>query len=109
MRIPKEKCMLERFTRTQVLASCVPLLVAALLLAAPCVAGQQAPASVPASQIAGPPAPTPNQPGQMQEAEGPQSLHLLVGRSLVITSPTRIKRVSLADPNIAEALVISPT
>jgi pilus assembly protein CpaC len=42
-------------------------------------------------------------------AEGPQQLHLLVGRSLVITSPTRIKRVSLADPAIAEAIVVSPT
>ena len=43
-----------------------------------------------------------------QAAEGPQSLHLLVGRSLVITSPTRIKRVSLADSTVAEALVVSP-
>ncbi len=43
-----------------------------------------------------------------QEAEGPQSLHLLVGRSLVITSPTRIKRVSLADTSVAEAIVVSP-
>lgn len=41
-------------------------------------------------------------------AEMPQALHLLVGRSLVITSPTRIKRISLADPEIAEAIVISP-
>jgi len=31
-----------------------------------------------------------------------------VGRSIVISSPTRIKRVSLADPNIAEAIVVSP-
>ena len=43
-----------------------------------------------------------------QESEAPQVLHLLVGRSLVITSPTRIKRVSLADPAIAEAVVVSP-
>jgi pilus assembly protein CpaC len=43
-----------------------------------------------------------------QASEGPQSLHLMVGRSLVITSPTRIKRVSLADPSIAEAIVVSP-
>jgi len=43
-----------------------------------------------------------------QAAEGPQSLHLLVGRSLVITSPTRIKRVSLADTTVAEAIVVSP-
>jgi pilus assembly protein CpaC len=45
---------------------------------------------------------------QPPQEEAPQSLHLLVGRSLVITSPTRIKRVSLADPNIAEAVVVSP-
>ncbi len=43
-----------------------------------------------------------------QESEGPQMLHLLVGRSLVITSPTRIKRVSLADPSVAEDVVVSP-
>lgn len=41
-------------------------------------------------------------------AEGPQTLHLLVGRSIVISSPTRIKRISIADPTIAEALVVSP-
>jgi pilus assembly protein CpaC len=51
-----------------------------------------------------------------QQAEPPQQagpaasdrLHLLVGRSLVITSPARVKRVSIADPNIADAIVISP-
>ena len=37
-----------------------------------------------------------------------QDLHLLVGRSLVISSPTRIKRISLADPTIAETVVINP-
>src|SRR6202030_1064809 len=46
---------------------------------------------------------------QPQESESAQTLHLLVGRSLVITSPSRIKRVSLADPAVAEALVVSPT
>ena len=46
---------------------------------------------------------------QGQESSEPQTLHLLVGRSLVITSPSRIKRVSLADPEIAEAIVVSPT
>jgi pilus assembly protein CpaC len=45
----------------------------------------------------------------VQDSSEPQTLHLLVGRSLVITSPTRIKRVSLADPEIAEAIVVSPT
>ncbi len=46
---------------------------------------------------------------QAQESESAQTLHLLVGRSLVITSPNRIKRISLADPAVAEALVVSPT
>jgi len=38
----------------------------------------------------------------------PQTLHLLVNRSLVITSPVRIIRISVANPDIAEAIVISP-
>jgi pilus assembly protein CpaC len=38
----------------------------------------------------------------------PQTLHLLVNRSLVITSPVRITRLSIANPSIAEAIVISP-
>jgi pilus assembly protein CpaC len=54
------------------------------------------------------PAPSPVAANQAPEAEGPQSLHLLVGRSLVITSPARIKRISLADPNIADALAVTP-
>jgi pilus assembly protein CpaC len=60
-------------------------------------------------QSPGVPAPTPVQGEQTIDTEAPQALHLLVGRSLVITSPARIKRVSLADPNIAEAIVVSPT
>lgn len=43
-----------------------------------------------------------------QEMPGTHTLHLLVGRSLVISSPTPIKRVSVADPNIVEAVVVSP-
>lgn len=42
------------------------------------------------------------------ESANEQTLHLLVGHSLLITSPTRIKRVSIADPTIAEAIVVSP-
>lgn len=45
---------------------------------------------------------------QQVGAEGNDRLHLLVGRSLVISSPTRVKRISVADPNIADAIVISP-
>jgi len=68
------------------------------------------PVPVPATQAGTEPAQPPQAVGeqQPQESEGPQILHLLVGRSLVITSPTRIRRVSLADPSIAEAVVVSP-
>src|SRR5262245_26661296 len=82
----------------------------ALLVMAPAIMAQsqpaastQAPASAAAAQE-----PTPAA-GQPQESSEPQTLHLLVGRSLVITSPSRIKRISLADPDIAEALVVSRT
>lgn len=38
-----------------------------------------------------------------------EALHLLVGRSLVISSPSRITRISVADPAIVDALAVSPT
>jgi pilus assembly protein CpaC len=44
-----------------------------------------------------------------QQSETPETLHLMVGRSLVITSPARVRRISIADPNIADTLVVSPT
>jgi len=75
----------------------------AVMMAQAQPAGTQAPTATPAAQE---PTPATN---QAQESSEPQALHLLVGRSLVITSPSRIKRVSLADPDIAEALVVSPT
>lgn len=92
------------------------ILSLAAMLLAPVVMGQQLPAaletraSVPAMQTAAVPA-QPPQAGAVQaaqQAQEPQVLHLLVGRSLIITSPTRIKRVSLADPNIAEVDVVTP-
>ncbi|MEJ2006945.1 MAG: pilus assembly protein N-terminal domain-containing protein [Acidobacteriota bacterium] len=43
------------------------------------------------------------------QAGGPEELHLIVDRSLVITSPVEIRRVSLANPNICDAVVVSPT
>jgi pilus assembly protein CpaC len=72
------------------------------------LAQEPAPATTPApASAAAVPAQAPL--AQGQESAEPQTLHLLVGRSLVITSPSRIKRVSLADPEIAEAIVVSPT
>src|ERR1043166_2821619 len=95
-------------TPMKMLSSSRNIFFAAVSFAAPALLAQTqpaptAPATTPAVQE---PTPVGN---QAQEASEPQTLHLLVGRSLVITSPSRIKRVSLADPDIAEALVVSPT
>ncbi|MGB7467438.1 MAG: pilus assembly protein N-terminal domain-containing protein, partial [Candidatus Acidiferrum sp.] len=79
------------------------LIVVLLLVGAPVDSAQQ-PAAAPAATP-----PVQQSASSVQETGEPQTLHLLVGRSLVISSPTRIKRVSLADPEIAEALVVSPT
>lgn len=66
--------------------------------------------TVPATQAA---AAVPQQPAPAQNAgntatQESQTLHLLVGHSILITSPTRVKRVSIADSTIAEAIVVSP-
>ena len=44
----------------------------------------------------------------LQTGEAPGELHMLVGRSLVINSPARLARVSVADPNIADAIILNP-
>lgn len=41
-------------------------------------------------------------------SEGPTTLRVLVGRSLVVNSPEPLKRVSVSDPTIASAVAISP-
>ena len=97
--------------RTKMFSCCAALAVAACFAAVPALRAQsqQTPATqAPATPAAVPAAQEPAA-SQAQESSEPQTLHLLVGRSLVITSPSRIKRISLADPDIAEALVVSPT
>jgi pilus assembly protein CpaC len=42
-----------------------------------------------------------------RQPESTTQLHLLVGRSLVLSSPARIRRVSIADPLIADVMVLS--
>ncbi len=104
--------MFERGVRRNRLVALVGVLLG-LFVAAPVIAGQQpAPSQAPspATQAVPPSTSTSSTQGggRPEESEAPQTLHLLVGRSIVISSPTRIKRVSLADPNIAEAIVVSP-
>src|SRR4029450_3138583 len=42
------------------------------------------------------------------DTQTPQRLSLVVGKSIVINSPAPVKRVSLAAPEIADPVVISP-
>lgn len=41
-------------------------------------------------------------------SKDPQQVSLVVGKSTVITMPVAIKRASLADPHVADAMVLSP-
>src|SRR5436190_3068566 len=54
------------------------------------------------------PAPAPVIAGRA-EAETPADIHVLVGRSLVVRSEENLQRVSVTNPAIASANVISPT
>ena len=44
---------------------------------------------------------------QMKALE-PQQLNLVVGKSTVVDTPVAIKRASLADPQVADAIVLTP-
>src|SRR5258708_38790101 len=70
------------------------LAAAVLLLSAVCF-GQQ-PAATPPPQTPPPP-------------EGPAPLRVMVGKSLLINTADRIIRVSVTDPEIADALVVTGT
>lgn len=42
------------------------------------------------------------------EAQGAAPLRVMVGKSLLINTSERLKRVSVTDPNVADALVVTP-
>jgi len=42
------------------------------------------------------------------EGEPADTLQVMVGKSIVINSPETLKRVSVTDPNIASAMIVSP-
>lgn len=90
--------------------------------AAPQVGSQQQP---PATQAAPPepsaPPVSPSQPAPEQgpaasaqipsesESHGAAPLRVMVGKSLLINTTERLKRVSVTDPNVADAIVVTPT
>src|SRR5690349_7601376 len=76
----------------------------------------QQPAAAQPAQAAqpGPAAAQPAQPGpaaaSAQAPEGgPAPLRVMVGKSLLINTTERLKRVSVTDPNVADAIVVTPT
>src|ERR1700741_1839618 len=66
-------------------------------------AGGQTQAPVP------PETPTATLPPRSQAAQGSAPLRVMVGKSLLINTTERLKRISLTDPAIAWAQVITPT
>jgi pilus assembly protein CpaC len=75
----------------------------------PVMPGQQAPASTqqPAPAQAAPAGPAAAS-AQVPEG-GPAPLRVMVGKSLLINTTERLKRVSVTDPNVADAIVVTPT
>jgi pilus assembly protein CpaC len=55
------------------------------------------------------PAQTTIQPSPAPAPEGPAPLRVMVGKSLLINTTDRLKRVSVTDPEIADAIVVTAT
>src|SRR5438876_3945312 len=102
-------------------SSRVVLAITCLLCSA--VAGQQQQPAPPPPVQAAPAARTPVQPPEpaqaqippansqapQAEGQGAAPLRVMVGKSLLINTTERLKRVSVTDPGVADALVIAPT
>ena len=65
--------------------------------------GTGAPSAAPAQEQAAPASSTP------QAEAGPAPLRVLVGKSLLINTTERLRRISVTDPTVADALVVTPT
>jgi len=94
------------------------LVPAALIFAALCFsttlaaqgqdAAQQAPSASPSAQNPDQTLlPSATSPGN--ESQGSAPLRVMVGKSLLINTTERLKRVSVTDPAVADALVVTPT
>jgi pilus assembly protein CpaC len=72
---------------------------------------QEQPAAQPPPEQTPPPAPGPEASSQapQAEAQGAAPLRVLVGKSLLINTTERLKRISVTDDAIADALVVTPT
>ncbi len=66
---------------------------------------QQSPASEPSAQAQPAPPPPPAPPSADQ---GQQTVHIVVGHSLLIHTPSRVKRILTGNPAVIESVVTSP-
>jgi len=94
----------------------LPLITAVILLAAIPVCARTvadetpSPAPVTASQEAPAQAPVaPSTASNSPDAAGAAPLRVMVGKSLLINTTEKLKRVSVTDPTVADALVVTPT
>src|ERR1700690_3520703 len=74
------------------------------------VPAQPAQDQTPQNQVTAPPAqsPTPTNTAS-SESTGAAPLRVMVGKSLLINTTERLKRVAVTDPSVADALVVTPT
>ena len=80
-----------------------------LLLTASIAVSQQPPATPAAPEPAQAPGPEANSQAPQAAAQGAAPLRVMVGKSLLINTTERLKRVSVTDDAIADAIVVTPT
>src|SRR6266568_4098642 len=84
-----------------------------IILGLAAVAVSQGQPTAPAAPAAQAPAeaqsPTTLSPTPMPEPQGAAPLRVMVNKSLLINTTERLKRISVTDPNVADALVVTPT
>lgn len=86
---------------------CLPLCLTLFFLMAVMAAAQQPPANPPSQAPATPPPqaePTP----PPASGQGPENVHIVVGHSLLIHTPSRVKRILTGNPQVIESVVTSP-
>ena len=87
----------------------VLLLLTASVMAMGVLATAQQPATQPPPEQTPVPGPEASSQAPQAEAQGAAPLRVLVGKSLLINTTERLKRISVTDDAIADALVVTPT
>jgi pilus assembly protein CpaC len=115
----KREAEIEAITAVPGTSYVLCLLVATVILVAAVAArsqdqpATQAPAAPSPEQVQPPnpeaPGPGANSQGPQAEPQGAAPLRVLVGKSLLINTTERLRRISVTDDAIADALVVTPT